>query len=85
MEIICVPIRLSSFHNGLIAVIRIIMHHTRDVRVTLAVHMGTDTLCVFASLTGTPSLLQNTKTTIGHLHEVTLMEFADGLRKRPAR
>jgi hypothetical protein len=51
MEIICVPIRLSSFHNGLIAVIRIIMHHTRDVRVTLAVHMETATLRVYASLT----------------------------------
>jgi hypothetical protein len=61
-----------------------IMHHTRDVKVTLAVHMGTATLRVYASLTETPFLLQNSKTTIGHLHVVTLMEFADGLRKRSA-
>jgi len=60
------------------------MHHTLDVKVTLAVHMGTATLRVYASLTGTPFLHQNSKTTIGHLHEVTLMEFADGLRKRSA-
>jgi len=79
-----VPIRLTSFHNVLIAVIRIIMHYKRDVKVTLAVHMGTATLHVYASLTGIPFLLQNSKTTIGHLHEVTLMEFADGLRKRSA-
>jgi hypothetical protein len=60
------------------------MPHTRDVQVTLAVHMGTATLRVYASLTETPSLLQNSKTTIGHLHEATLMEFAVGLRKSSA-
>lgn len=79
------PIRLTSFHNGLIAVIRIIMHHTCNVKVTLAVHMGTATLRVYVSLTGTPSLLQNSKITIGYLHKVTLMEFAEGLRKRSAQ
>jgi hypothetical protein len=60
------------------------MHHTSDVQVTLAVHMGTATLRVYALLTGTPSLLKNSETTIGHLHEATLMEFADGLRKSSA-